>query len=311
MQWSGRLAVIRAARDPSDYLLGRAALLKEAGTIVHRGYTDQDNGLDISDDILCSWIRSDSKFHIRTLHLPTSTCPYEPQVLIRQLGRMVQHVSGAEVSFDYESTRLLLVFHESQVLLCRSKRSDLRHVLMVKTPRRRKFFHPSMMNSVLARVMCNLARIRPGVRVLDPFCGAGGILCEAASIGAVPIGIDLNWRLLRGAQANLADIGSTGLLIKGDAQHIPLTLGACDAVVTDPPYGKVSSTRGSKSRNLVWAMLSQTQDILSDHGTICICGNKPMGLPTLVERAGLHICRVVEVPVHKQLTRILVVATCA
>jgi tRNA (guanine10-N2)-dimethyltransferase len=165
-----------------------------------------------------------------------------------------------------------------------------------------RFFHPSMMNAILARAMCNLAGVMPNDIVLDPFCGGGGILYEILSLGAKPIGIDLNWPLLTGAGKNLADSqDSDYCLVQGDARSMPVS--GCNCIVTDPPYGKSSSTRGSQSVKLVESLLNQAGSILQSGGRMCICASSEMDISQLIAVFGITPVFHVRVPVHSGLTR--------
>ncbi len=88
----------------------------------------------------------------------------------------------------------------------------------------------------LARAMVNLVA-RPGDRVVDPCCGVGTILLEAAGMGMVAVGFDLNKKMTSPALANLRHFGLRGLVCAGDARD---AAGSFDAVVVDPPYGHTS-----------------------------------------------------------------------
>ena len=162
-----------------------------------------------------------------------------------------------------------------------------------------------MMNSSLARVMCNLAGVQTGDIVLDPFCGGGGILCEASHIGASVIGIDLNWKLLIGARVNLSKIGSNYSLIQGDTQHLPIN--SVNRIVTDPPYGRASSTRGNIAIKLVESLLEDANSILQSRGErMCICCDSEMKLSQVVRDAGLTVAHQLSVRVHSGLVRDIV-----
>ncbi|HXQ48273.1 MAG TPA: hypothetical protein VN842_00630, partial [Thermoplasmata archaeon] len=52
------------------------------------------------------------------------------------------------------------------------------------------FRRPVGLDPRLARAAANLARVRPGDRVVDPFVGTGALLAEAALLGARIVGID-------------------------------------------------------------------------------------------------------------------------
>lgn len=58
------------------------------------------------------------------------------------------------------------------------------------------------MDSGLAFLMCNLAKIRAGNLVLDPFCGTCSILISATALGAYCVGGDLDIKILRGKETS-------------------------------------------------------------------------------------------------------------
>lgn len=60
-----------------------------------------------------------------------------------------------------------------------------------------------MLPPKLAQTMLNLAQVSPGNRVLDPFCGTGVVLQEAALMGASVYGSDVSTRMVDFARQNL------------------------------------------------------------------------------------------------------------
>jgi len=82
-----------------------------------------------------------------------------------------------------------------------------------------------MLPPKLAQIMLNLAHPAPGARVLDPFCGTGVILQEAALQGYDVYGTDLVDKMIRYTQENLEWLGDTHrvtvtpLLHVGDAME--------------------------------------------------------------------------------------------
>ena len=62
-----------------------------------------------------------------------------------------------------------------------------------------------MLPPKLAQILINLCgKLPEGVRVLDPFCGTGVVLQEAAIMGYVPYGTDLNERMVEYSKKNLS-----------------------------------------------------------------------------------------------------------
>lgn len=68
-------------------------------------------------------------------------------------------------------------------------------------PRRDAFV--GMLPPKLAQTMLNLAQVAPGNRVLDPFCGTGVVLQEAALMAANVYGTDLSERMIEYTRDNL------------------------------------------------------------------------------------------------------------
>ena len=113
------------------------------------------------------------------------------------------------------------------------------------------FFSPISLHPKLARALVNLSSIKKDETLLDPFCGTGGILLEAGLIGAKIIGSDIEDKMTEGCKKTLnfykiknydlhcSDIGDIGSYID-----------KVDAIVTDLPYGKSTTTRGEKIDNL-------------------------------------------------------------
>jgi tRNA G10 N-methylase Trm11 len=55
----------------------------------------------------------------------------------------------------------------------------------------------------ICRTLLNLAGARPGDTVLDPFCGTGTLLMEAAILGMKCIGVDIDGDQVQGARSNM------------------------------------------------------------------------------------------------------------
>lgn len=60
-----------------------------------------------------------------------------------------------------------------------------------------------MLPPKLAQTMLNLAQVAPGDRVLDPFCGTGVVLQEAALLGCDVYGTDISEKMVRYTRDNL------------------------------------------------------------------------------------------------------------
>ncbi|GAA4390844.1 hypothetical protein GCM10023088_67270 [Actinomadura verrucosospora] len=89
----------------------------------------------------------------------------------------------------------------------------------------------------LAAAMALLAGIRPDHTVLDPCCGAGTLLIEAALArpGARLYGFDLSPDAVAAARANASAVPVR--VDRGDAGRLPLPDASVDRVLCNPPWG--------------------------------------------------------------------------
>ncbi len=102
--------------------------------------------------------------------------------------------------------------------------------------------HPDIaMSPRLARTLVNLADLRPGQTLLDPFCGSGTILIEARGKSLRCLGLDSRSARVQQARENLrwsvGGVSDRGYDIrKGDAREASRLLRGTrvDAIVTEP-----------------------------------------------------------------------------
>ncbi len=95
----------------------------------------------------------------------------------------------------------------------------------------------SPLEILLSRVLLNLSKVRENSKILDPFSGVGGILFEAKMLGAYTVGIDICIPYLRTQKKNLGD---SDQILSDSSTVIPFRSESFDAVVSDPPYSKLS-----------------------------------------------------------------------
>jgi len=171
-----------------------------------------------------------------------------------------------------------------------------------RRPRKRPFFHPSAMPAKLARCMVNLAQPKQGDLTLDPFCGTASILAEAWLIGCRVVGFDVQSRMVRGSLRNLLHYGVNpeGIVV-ADARHLPVA--KVDCIVTDPPYGRLATTLGWDTRQIVEDFLSTIEDMLPKGRRICIASPKSVRIGKIGKDLGFKHVESHFVYVHRSLTR--------
>ncbi len=91
----------------------------------------------------------------------------------------------------------------------------------------------------IARSMVNLVPFDPqGKLLVDPFCGSGRLLVEAAERGYRVAGTDILEEQVRETQANLKFLGFEAQVSVLDATHLSDLFYDIDAIVTEPFLGK-------------------------------------------------------------------------
>jgi tRNA (guanine10-N2)-dimethyltransferase len=164
------------------------------------------------------------------------------------------------------------------------------------------FQRPVSLPPRLARAAANLAQIRPGDRVVDPFLGTGALLAEAALLGARVYGLDRDAEMIRGALRNFAHLGvEASRIVEGDSGVVDFddTGLRFDAVLTDPPYGRSSSTGREDPSEVIGRVLPRWGERVREGGRLVVI--VPSGAPRLPPPWSLRIS--VPVRVHRSLTR--------
>ena len=140
-----------------------------------------------------------------------------------------------------------------------------------------------MLPPKLARMMVNLAPVKAG-RILDPFCGTGVLLQEAALLGYDVYGTDLVPKMVQFTQANLDWLIDThhvtpGVTLDvGDAMtyhwRAPVDAVACEAYLgqpfsAPPSPGKLTEVRGN-CNHIISEFLRNIAPQLSPGTPLCI-----------------------------------------
>ncbi|MDE0184521.1 MAG: methyltransferase domain-containing protein [Candidatus Poribacteria bacterium] len=99
--------------------------------------------------------------------------------------------------------------------------------------RKRPYMTSSALPTKLARAIVNLIA-DPCDRLVDPCCGTGTIVLEAAHMGIRVVGYDINPKMVKATQGNLAHYNLDASVLLGDARQISEPF---DALAANLPYG--------------------------------------------------------------------------
>ncbi len=224
-----------------------------------------------------------------------------------EIGRVLSN-RGARVDLEDPETTVYGVLGERFVYGRRLFEVD-RGSFEGRRPHLRPYFHPSSMLPRLARAVVNLTRIKKGGKLMDPFCGTGGFLIEAGLVGASVFGADIDPEMISGCRKNLQHVGIDDFAImQRDFRELAGDYEACfDAVVTDPPYGKSSTTKGLSLEELYGGAFQLFKAILKPGGHACVVGPSGLEIEKFASEESFEIREKYSVRIHKSLTRDIVV----
>ncbi|MDD1707620.1 MAG: methyltransferase domain-containing protein [Methanoregulaceae archaeon] len=169
-----------------------------------------------------------------------------------------------------------------------------------RRPGSRAFFHPGVMMPRLARALVNISLVNHGERLLDPFCGTGGIVLEASMIGAEGIGSDIDRFMVSGSRTNVPGAE----FVRADTGCLPFRDASIDAVVTDLPYGQSVTIVAGSLEGLYRDALSEVRRVLLPGKRAVVVTHRDIS-HTAASLLSIRACYAQRV--HKSLTRRILV----
>jgi tRNA (guanine10-N2)-dimethyltransferase len=160
--------------------------------------------------------------------------------LAAKVGGVV--ANGRKVDLTSPEVELRMLFSDRVHFFLREFQVD-RSQFEARKVAERPFFSPISLHPKFARALVNMTFVRRGDQLLDPFCGTGGVLIEAASIGVRACGSDISPAMVEGCRQNLEHFSLPFERLEvADIGEIGEVFGTVGAVATDPPYGRATST---------------------------------------------------------------------
>ncbi|XP_035462355.2 THUMP domain-containing protein 2 isoform X2 [Scophthalmus maximus] len=137
----------------------------------------------------------------------------------------------------------------------------------------RSYIKTTGLRSTVAWAMASLAQIQPGFCVVDPMCGVGTILIEAAQEhkAACFLGVDIDDGQLQRANDNIefAELGNRIHLLKASSMVLPLPSASVDAVICDLPFGRKFGTKTNMAANLP-VIVAEMERVLRVGGALVV-----------------------------------------
>jgi tRNA (guanine6-N2)-methyltransferase len=149
-------------------------------------------------------------------------------------GIRIQHPSWTYCEDDADADLNLRVFIDHTVAIV-----GLR---LTETPLHRRAYkqtsQPGSLKATVAAAMVQIAEVKSGQTLLDPFCGSGTIPIEAALLGVRAISGDNDLSALDITLANITEDWLSLHPMRLDAMQMPLNDNSVDCVVSNLPWGR-------------------------------------------------------------------------
>ncbi|KAJ8388214.1 hypothetical protein AAFF_G00135850 [Aldrovandia affinis] len=137
----------------------------------------------------------------------------------------------------------------------------------------RSYIKTTGLRSTVAWAMGSLAEIKPGSCVLDPMCGVGTLLLEAAKEcpNSFFLGMDVDESQLEKARGNVrfAELAERVELMQSSVTAIPVPSCSVDAVICDIPFGRKFGSKTDMATALP-AIVNEMERVLRVDGALVL-----------------------------------------
>ena len=226
---------------------------------------------------------------------------FQADIDLAEVNRRVGQVLARGVGIDIHdpATELRVVFSD-RVHVGRRLAVIDRASFEARKTRNLPFDYPISLHPKFARCLVNLANVKAGDVLLDPFCGTGAIVAEASLVGANALGTDISEKMIAGARRNLASLGLEADLRESDIGDVPEIVAHVDGIATDPPYGRSTSTLGEPVPRLLGRAFQTFAELLDRGGKVAMALHDAS---LLEDTPGFRLLERHELRVHRSLTR--------
>ena len=290
---NGRIIIISTTKKIEKTLINRLSMTKRISNII---FTSTKNKIQLILSELENINLGDKSFAIRQIGA-NNLNSRKTAILI---GEKISKKNKTELN----NPDITVLFYQNNgfyISLCNKNwdtgyKKCLQHHIS-----HRPYFSPISIHPRIARAMVNLSNCNEKEPLIDPFCGTGGVLIEAADMGLEVTGIDLKEKMVEYSKGNLKHYGFKGNLINSDFGEI--TNQSFSSIVCDPPYGIASTTGGENIKDLMERSLDVFQRKLNRGQRLVIAVSNP----DIIKHPNLKLLNKFEWYIHKSLTRNIIV----
>ncbi len=222
--------------------------------------------------------------------------------------RIIRRIKG-KIDYKNPEKKYSCIFTSRKIYLCEILIELKKKEYLERRPSKRPFSRPGAMDSITARAIVNLSRVKEGEKFLDAFCGTGSLLIEAALIGCDIYGFDLDKRMVEGCIKNLEYFGIKKYHVSlMDARDVGKHYYEYfDGIGSDLPYGRSTKIFGENLNKLYYEACLSLYDALKKGRYICLVTSKDKNLEDIMKEIGFKVEGIYYQYIHKSLTRKFVV----
>ncbi len=285
-------------------IIKRAGLLKETGRVIYATNDARDLVVSLkysiehnrgTNNVNNIWISIEDVFGLSTIN---------PKNLFNELTSALKNT--VKIHPRSKNVYKIIMYNELFILGKPIAYRPSRE-FQKRKPSKRPFFRSIALPIDFSRALINIARVKDGEVLLDPFCGTGSIIIEAALMNLKTLCIDIDWELAHGSYKNIRYYGLCSTVILGDSTKTMFKY--IDGVATDPPYGRAASTHGEDIKKIYSSFLERMSLILKPRKYMSFIA--PHWLTNYVDeqlcRNGFIIVEKHYIYVHSSLTRVVYV----
>jgi len=149
---------------------------------------------------------------------------------------------------------------------------------------------PGSLKPTVAAALLELLDLHAGETLLDPCCGAGTILVEAARRGALVQGGDVDAGAVAATLANAGHAGVALAAEEWDARRLPLPDRSVETIASNLPWDRQVSIEGDEA-TFYAQLCAEMERVLAPGGRVALLTNRPEWLhfPRLACRQQVEI----------------------
>ncbi len=300
-----QVAVFRADRLPRG-VAKYSGTIHEVGTVAAIVDAELEKIVETAPS-LCSLLSG--SFRVDAVRVKGYRAELDTREIARKLGAAVANECRAQVDLENPATIVRVIVSEGVAVVGTVVETIDKKSMAERRPEKRPFFRSVALEPRLARIFVNLARPKPGGVYLDPFCGTGGFILEAAWAARTAVCSDIDRSMVEGARENIKYYGVDVVaeIVQADAAALPLRSNSVDFIGTDPPYGRQAPLKGHGLKELLKGFAREALRVVKSGS--CVCYAQPHWLQVEpILSGGLRPIEQHFMRVHGSLTRVLVVA---